>query len=287
MTDWRQIPPPRREIFNLDDIVNQTNHFLNVAVRTGLISFALQVYQIPGEDTSRYHFYFHLNESIQFRDTSGDVASIHGLAMWMECQEPLKGELTVRFVIKHRPFFRALASFEFPIKNAWRPYDANVILLDIINVLRGTAMEVPDHDRVNLTQFRFWPMGTVNRGYRDALTQWMVRLNNNEYVGWWCFEQSVKDTVIEASSDDELLSSHMFGSIIGSEYTTENHYDNDFFLVVNMKRKPIRRGVWMHMSYERILRHHGTALPYEGPLAWAEIENETNTETTGHVATTA
>jgi hypothetical protein len=169
ITDWRRISPPRREIFNLRDIIDQTNHFLNVAVRTGLISFALQVYRIPGDNACRFHFYVHLNESIQFRDTNGDVASIRGLAMWMECQDHLTGELTVRFVIKHRPFFRTLASFEFPIKHAWRPYDGNIILLDIINVLRGTAVGIPEHDRANLTHFRFWPMVSLTRGHRDAL----------------------------------------------------------------------------------------------------------------------
>lgn len=79
------------------------------------------------------------------------------------------GELTVRFVIEDRKFFQALASFEFPLKDAGRPYNMNLKLLDIINILRGTARELPDNDRVNLTLFRFWPIGQATRGYRDAL----------------------------------------------------------------------------------------------------------------------
>ncbi|RGP70057.1 hypothetical protein FSPOR_4349 [Fusarium sporotrichioides] len=267
--DWRLIPPSKREIFNLKDITDETNHFLTIAMRTGLTAFALEVYQVPGEETCRFHFYFHLNESIQLRDVNGELASIRGLAMWMECQEPRVGELTVRFVIETRPFYGALASFQFPLKNAWRSHDINTTLLTIVNVLQG----IP-----------FWPMGDVTRGYRDVLSQWMVRLSNNGFVGWCAYEQTTEDvTFLEDYDrfDENDLASQSFANLIKFEYTNNRQYDEDAFLIVNMKVKKIRRGVWVSRDFERVFYHNGDKLPYEGPLAWMGYESDSDDSSDG------
>ncbi|GKU03690.1 hypothetical protein FLAG1_05770 [Fusarium langsethiae] len=282
--DWRLIPPSKREIFNLKDITDETNHFLSIAMRTGLSAFALEVYQVPGEETCRFHFYFHLNESIQFRDVNGEIASILGLAMWMECQEPRVGELTVRFVIESRPFYEALASFQFPLKNAWRSHDINTTLLTIVNVIQGIPQELCEDDRFDLTKFRFWPMGDVTRGYRDVLSQWMVRLSNNGFVGWCAYEHTTEEvTFLEDYDrfDENDLASQSFASLIKFEYTTNRQYDEDDFLIVNMKVKKIRRGVWVSRDFERVFYHNGDKLPYEGPLAWMGYESDSDDSSDG------
>ncbi|WZH47788.1 hypothetical protein QYS62_008947 [Fusarium acuminatum] len=267
MNDWRQIPPPQREIFNLDDIRDQTNHFLNVVARTGLISFSLQVYQLPGQSICRYHLYFDLNESLQFRDSQGDVASIHALAMWMEpLDDGLMAELSIRMVIKHRPFMHPLASFEFPLKNAGRPYCQNLNLIDIINTLQGSAAELPDTERANLLRFKFWITQDGLRGYRDVLTQWMIRLNNTEIVGWFCFNQSIEDAWYEDPED--VLKDITFGSIIAAALTSDQTKDLEDMITVQIARIPIRRGLWLDRNFIRTTFQHGERLPYEGPYEW-------------------
>jgi hypothetical protein len=90
--------------------------------------------------------------------------------MWMEpLDDGLMAELSIRMVIKHRPFMHPLASFEFPLKNAGRPYCQNLNLIDIINILQGSAAELPDTERVNLLRFKFWITQDGLRGYRDVL----------------------------------------------------------------------------------------------------------------------
>jgi hypothetical protein len=90
--------------------------------------------------------------------------------MWMEpLDDRLTAELNIRMVIKHRPFMHPLASFEFPPKNAGRPYCQNLNLIDIINILQGSAAELPDTERVNLLRFKFWITQDGLRGYRDVL----------------------------------------------------------------------------------------------------------------------
>lgn len=106
-------------------------------------------------------------------------------------------------------------------------------------------------------------------------TQWMIRLNNIEYVGWWSFDESAEDTIVEDQNEnDPFIDTYSFGHIIGQEYKTESHYDSMKPWVVIAVPKSVRRGVWVHRDFERVLRHQGVALPYEGPLAWAELEED-------------
>ncbi|KAM0232022.1 hypothetical protein ACHAPO_008056 [Fusarium lateritium] len=289
VTDWRQIPPPRREIFSVDDIVGRTNHFLNVNVCSGLDDFALQVYQVPGETSCRWHFYFELATTFKFRDTRGEEVNIVGLAMWMDREGWRDGDLTVRFVIQERPFYRPLATFVFPLQDPWRS-DIKVTMLTLVNVLRGTTIS-PGEDRSNLTKFKFWPLEFIpleepeTRGSRDVLTQWMVRWNRKGYVGWECTEGLFEDkTALRAGRlHHGALDSDTFGNIIRIQFTTENDIERDEVLTITMRSKRIRAGHWM-TGFERTLLHNGEILPYEmfsvenAPDITAETENETEAQ---------
>ncbi|KAM0353033.1 hypothetical protein ACHAPU_001919 [Fusarium lateritium] len=268
MNNWHRIPPPQREIFNLDDVRNQTNHFLNVVARTGLVSFSLQVYQVPGETNCRYHFYCDLNESVQFRDAHCEIASIHAVALWMEPKDDgLTGELNVRMVIKHRPFMYPLASFEFPLKNAGGPCHQNLSLINVINILQGSAVNLPETERTNLLRFKFWTSQGNLRGYRDVLTQWMIRLNNTETVGWFCFDQSVGDA--DYVDLEEVMEDIAFGSLIAGVFTSDLTPDLERMIKVQVKYNPVRRGLWLDRRVDRTTSQHGERLPYEGPLDWS------------------
>ncbi|KAJ4267202.1 hypothetical protein NW762_003303 [Fusarium torreyae] len=267
INDWRQIPPPARELFNLDDIVNQTNGFLNIAVRSGLVSFSLHVYQPPGERTCRWHFYVHLNESLQFCDTNGEYASIRGLAFWMKpVENGLAGELAIRFVVGHRPFMHPIANFEFPLKNANRPYDQNLTFIDLINVLQGSAQGLPYAEKGNLLRFQFWAGQEGWNGHRDALTQWMVRLNKTQIVGWRYFDKTTEDAYFEG--DLEALEEPSFDRVIGVTFTTDGVEDKAGFINVVITPKRIRRGVFLSGRVLRVTSQNGATLPYEGPAAW-------------------
>jgi hypothetical protein len=111
----------------------------------------------------------------------------------------------------------------------------------------------------------------------------MVRLNNNEIVGWWCFEQSVEDIILEDHTNEAVSTSNMFRSIIGKDFSTEDHDDDEAFLIVHMKRRSIRRGVWVVTDWERVLRHHGVDLPYEGPYAWIVGESDSERESESEI----
>ncbi|CEI63168.1 hypothetical protein FVEN_g292 [Fusarium venenatum] len=291
VTNWRQIPPSRREIFSIEDIVGRTNHFLNVNVCSGLAAFALQVYQVPGETSCRWHFYFELAQSFKFRDIQGKEVNIIGLAMWMEREGWRDGDLTVRFMIKERPFYRPLATFVFPLHDPWCPDDVKVTMLTLVNVLRGTTLG-PGEDRSNLTRFKFWHLEFVPsedpeiRGPRDALTQWMICWNKKGYVGWDCCEGIFEDdTVLE---DDGLRSgaidSDAFGNIIGIQFTTEDDIEQERALTVSMRSKRICAGYWI-TGFERVLFHNNEILPYKmpsvenAPDSTAETETGTEAET--------
>ncbi|KAF9769048.1 hypothetical protein IL306_013604 [Fusarium sp. DS 682] len=259
--DWTLIPAPVRDTFTLTDIRNQTDLFLNVVVRTGLVSFALNVYQEEDEPGSRYHFFFELNESILFCNRDNRRYSIYGVAMWMEPGPDGKGELTVRFAIRQDVFMHALASWEFPLKNANKDERENVILIDLINILQGSAKGLPMEERTNLLRFN---------------TQWMVRLHNTEMVGWYSFNQAVEDAYFE--DDDDCIGSHEFSNLIGVELTSDGIPDSLNMITVEVKSQPVRRGLWLDNKVNRVTMHHDARLPYEGPPDWPKAMNDEKIE---------
>ncbi|KAK6712947.1 hypothetical protein SNK05_007396 [Fusarium graminearum] len=147
---WKLIPASRREIFDLEDIDKRP-----------IVSSMLLCVPVSTRSPS--------STSIQFRDVEGNVASIVGLAMWMESYGPRWGTLIVRFVIRDCPFpGPLLANFQFPLRDAQTSRCTN--LLDVINPLRGVpGEELDDESRFDLTQFRFCPFSDDIRGYRDVL----------------------------------------------------------------------------------------------------------------------
>ncbi|CZS82803.1 unnamed protein product [Fusarium graminearum] len=267
---WKLIPTSRREIFDLEDIDKKANRILNVAMRSSLNSFSLQVCPVRGDEVCHYHFYFELGKRIQFRDVEGNVTSIVGLAMWMESYGPHWGTLIVRFVIRDRPFpGPLLANFQFPLRDAQTSRCTN--LLDVINLLRGVpGEELDDESRFDLTQFRFCPFSDDIRGYRDALTQWMIRLCNNDFVGWWSHRQSIVNTIYVLNLDDyegdEYSDEHGnngFGRSIGLNYYHNAELTTEGRLIVHMTPRLIRCGVWIDPEFHRAERFGEVDLPHE------------------------
>ncbi|KAM0306797.1 hypothetical protein ACHAPM_001370 [Fusarium culmorum] len=241
---WKRTPASRREIFDLEDIDKKSSHILNAAVRSGVTSFSLQVYPVRGDQTCRYHFYLELDTRIWFRDVEGNIARIRGLAMWMECYRHGWGELTIGFT------------------------SGCITLLHLINLLRGVPREeLDDESRFDLTKFRFCPLSQELRDYRDALTQWMVRLCNSEFVGWWSHHQSVVNTVYVDDyegveySDEDL--NNAFGRIIGLNYYHNAEFTAERRLIVHMRTRLIRRGVWLDLEFYRAEYFGEIDLPYE------------------------
>ncbi|KAF5025569.1 hypothetical protein F66182_2377 [Fusarium sp. NRRL 66182] len=264
MKDWRLIPPPKREIFKLGDVRDQTDSFLNVVVRTGLVSFSLQFYQVENQPGCRVHFYMALNEHLQFRDVDDGMASIKGIAMWMSpTGDRLAGEFVIRLLIDSRPFMNPLASFEFSLKNSTKSYEMNLNAIDLINALQGTAQCLPYAEKSNLLRFNFWARRDGYAGYRDALTQWMVRLNNVGIVGWNYIKQGVEDAKFD--SEDAALDEPTFDRIIGTSLTSDERLDMDGFFAIHVAKKPIRRGHWISSGVIRATSQNGARLPYEGP----------------------
>ncbi|EKJ71530.1 hypothetical protein FPSE_08271 [Fusarium pseudograminearum CS3096] len=264
---WKRIPASRREIFDLEDIDRKSSHILNAAVRSGVTSFSLQVCPVRGDQTCRYHFYLELDTSIPFRDVEGNMASIRGLVMWMECYGHGWGELTFGFVIRDRPFpGPLLADFKFPLMGTQT--SGCITLLHLIDLLRGVPREeLRDEDCFDLTKFRFCPISQDLRGYRDALTQWMVRLCNNGFVGWWSYHQSVVNTVyVDDYEGDEYPDEHAnnaFGRIIGLNYHHNAEFTAERRLIVHMTTRLIRRGVWLDREFHRAEHFGEIDLPYE------------------------
>ncbi|KAF4339491.1 hypothetical protein FBEOM_6612 [Fusarium beomiforme] len=258
-SNWTVTPAPVRDQFTLADIRDQTDLFLNVVCRTGLVSISLQVYQEEDEKGCRYHFLFELNESIIFCNRDGRRYSIYGVVMWMEPGPYGKGELTVRFAIRQEAFMQPLASFEFPLKNSDKDEKENVILVDLINILQGSAAWLPKEERTNLLR-----------------TQWMIRLHNTEMVGWVCTAQAVEDAYFEG--DDDVIHVPEFHHIIGAELTSDGFPDSLDMILVKVKRHPVRRGLWLDNKVNRVTMHHDARLPYEGPPDWYTALNEENIE---------
>ncbi|PTD06479.1 hypothetical protein FCULG_00007065 [Fusarium culmorum] len=148
------------------------------------------------------------------------------------------------------------------------PTSGCITLLHLINLLRGVPREeLDDESRFDLTKFRFCPLSQELRDYRDALTQWMVRLCNSEFVGWWSHHQSVVNTVYVDDyegveySDEDL--NNAFGRIIGLNYYHNAEFTAERRLIVHMRTRLIRRGVWLDLEFYRAEYFGEIDLPYE------------------------
>ncbi|KAJ4124311.1 hypothetical protein NW768_009670 [Fusarium equiseti] len=253
--DWRQPPVEKQEIFTFKDIVEcQPQHVLYHVIRIGLISFSLQAFQEDPNGQTFYHFYFELNEDFKFKDEENQVVTICALAMWMECNEHNAEELNVHFVVKERPFFSPLVSFDFHLKGTDQSREKNLNLLHIIGALQGKTEELadllPDERPSNLLRFQFSPLTQVNneiRGYRDALLQWFIRLH-----------KTVDDVVLNVQDNENTptLEAQMFSNLIGHKYTTDGSSYDDFLLVTRDE-------------FNRVDHYMAVDMPYE--LSWAKI----------------
>ena len=174
---WPQALDEDRDVFNFHDILEcQRHQVLYHVIRIGLSSFSLQAFQEDSTGETFYHFYFELDEEFMFIDEFKETVTVCGLALWMECDEDDGGELNVHFVIKERPFYSPLVSFEFPLQDANMGRENDLNLLHIIGALQGNSKELkdllPNEHHSNLLRFRFSPLTRVDdepRGYRDAL----------------------------------------------------------------------------------------------------------------------
>ncbi|KAF5672829.1 hypothetical protein FCIRC_8263 [Fusarium circinatum] len=239
--DWEKVPPPARDTFTLSDILGQTDPHLAVVSRTGLISMSLQYYQPPGETECLQHFFFELNENVLFADEDGNRCAIHGFAMWMAPTADGKAELTVRFCIKSEPFMDPLLIFEFELKNSKKDPKENLILIDFINETDGKLY-----------------------GYRDALLQWMIRLNSAEFLSWFCITMDFEEA--NFAGDGEYMGELKFDNVIYKKFKSDpNELGGNMKRIIDVENKPIKRGVWLDESFTRPLEYRLAKLPYEGP----------------------
>jgi hypothetical protein len=107
-------------------------------------------------------------------------------------------------------------------------------------------------------------------------TQWMIRLNNTEIVGWFCFDQSIQDAWYEDPED--VLEDITFGSIIAAALTSDQIQDQEDMITVRIARKPIRRGLWLDRNFIRTTFQHSERLPYEGPYEWPLMDLQRSNE---------
>ncbi|KAI1052757.1 hypothetical protein LB507_009914 [Fusarium sp. FIESC RH6] len=264
--DWHQTPLERREVFNFHDILDcEPYHVLHLALRIRLTSFSLQGFQEDQTGQTFYHFYFGLSEEFTFVDEFNKAVTVRGLALWMECKEGDNGgELNVHFVVKERPFYTPLVSFDFPLMGADMGHQNSLNLLHIIGAIQAKSEEfddlLPDEYPSNLLRFRFSSLARVNdepRGYRDALLQWFIRLNKVGYVGWSAVGQTVEDVVLNMQDSEETSTTQamMFSNIIGHKFTTDGSLHDGFRVTRD--------------EYQRVYHYEGVDMPYE--LLWANI----------------
>ncbi|KAH7173361.1 uncharacterized protein B0J16DRAFT_389244 [Fusarium flagelliforme] len=246
--DLHQAPIEEREVFNFNDILEcQPHHVLYHALRIGLISFSLQAFQEKSNGQTFYHFYFELNEDFTLVDKFSKTVTVCGLALWMECKEDNGGNLNVHFVIRERPFYSPLVSFEFTLKGAGTGRENNLNLLHIIGALQGKSEELtdllPDERLSNLLSL-----------------QWFIRLHKVGYVGWSTLRQTVEDVVLNFQDKEETptMQAEMFSNIIGHRFTADGSLDDGF------------------QVYQRVYHHMAVGMPYE--LLWASIWGQGHSE---------
>ncbi|KAF5555381.1 hypothetical protein FMEXI_1552 [Fusarium mexicanum] len=207
---------------------------------------SLQYYQPPGETECLQHFFFELNENVLFADEDGNRCAIHGFAMWMAPTADGKAELTVRFCIKSEPFMDPLLIFEFELKHSKKDPKENLILIDFINETGGKLY-----------------------GYRDALLQWMIRLNSAEFLSWFCITMDFEEA--NFAGDGEYMGELKFDTVIYKKFKSDpNELGDNMKRIIDVENKPIKRGVWLDESFTRPLEYRLAKLPYEGPPAFRD-----------------
>ncbi|KAF5531308.1 hypothetical protein FNAPI_13298 [Fusarium napiforme] len=244
--NWEKVPPPARDTFTLSDILGQTDPHLAVVSRTGLVGMSLQYYQLPGETECRQHFFFELNENVLFADEDGKRCAIHGFAMWMAPTAEGKAELTVRLCIKSEPFMDPLLIFDFYVENSKENPKDQFILIDFINETGGKLY-----------------------GHRDALLQWMIRLNTAKFLSWSCHGMDFEDS--NFAGDGEYMGDLKFDIIIHNKFKSDpNELGDNMKRIIDVTKTPIKRGVWLDENFTRPLEYRLAKLPYEGPPPWRD-----------------
>ncbi|KAM5350333.1 hypothetical protein ACJ41O_006838 [Fusarium nematophilum] len=261
MNDWTTIPPPRRESFTIDDIRHCTDPHLAVVMRTGITALFLEFHQLPGEHRSRAHFFFRLNEAVYFRDHDGHRGNIKGCAIWMgPSGYGLHGVVKLRFLIGKRPFVAPLASFRFPLHHAELDYTEHDTMIDVVNLLQGSAAGLPELHRSDLTRFRF-AMGREGwEGSRDVLIQWMIRLSLMGIVDWKYTDQMIEDA--EYIGIDATNDGNTFDQIIGQSLSSDEFLDEEGYFTVEIVPRRVRRGEFLSSRVMRVTSHKGAFLPY-------------------------
>ncbi|EEU42694.1 uncharacterized protein NECHADRAFT_84187 [Fusarium vanettenii 77-13-4] len=249
----------KAETFSMEQIRRARNPIMNIAVRGTINRFSLEFFLLPGERRSRSHVLVELDEKIRFRDSEGNVADIKGLAMWMKnVGDEFDGELHVRYVVEGRHFVEPLARFQFPLVNATKPVSEHVTTIDVINVLQGLIGELPAIHRKTLTQFTFRLHKGRLLGCRDAVTQWMIRLNLAGMVGWHYTHQEVENVEYIGR---QAVSGRGFDTMIDQNFASDMVRDEWGYLSVIVKISPVCRAIWQPNTY-RVIKHAGKDLPY-------------------------
>ncbi|KAF4982359.1 hypothetical protein FZEAL_2011 [Fusarium zealandicum] len=263
MSNWEDIPPPPEDTFTIEDIRRGNKPHVNVVVRTGLIGFFLEYYQVEGEGRSHQHFFVRLNEAVRFKDHDGEMAAIKGCAIWMEpsAVPGAEAELKMRFVIGTRAFFVPLASFRFPMNNATLEYPHHDTIIDLINILQGSDSSLPWSHRTNLLRFRFCDGPEGPEGARDVLTQWMIRLNMMSVVDWQYSDQVILEANFIGARD--AVDEATFDSVIGTELAGDGYEDPDGSFMVDVTLSQVRRGNFSSPRVRRVTSHQGMILPYQ------------------------
>ncbi|WXC47651.1 hypothetical protein QX201_007364 [Fusarium graminearum] len=89
----------------------------------------------------------------------------------------------------------------------------------------------------------------------------MIRLCNNDFVGWWSHRQSIVNTIYVLNLDDyegdEYSDEHGnngFGRSIGLNYYHNAELTTEGRLIVHMTPRLIRCGVWIDPEFHRAER---------------------------------
>lgn len=98
----------------------------------------------------------------------------------------------------------------------------------------------------------------------------MIRLCNNDFVGWWSHRQSIVNTIYVLNLDDyegdEYSDEHGnngFRRSIGLNYYHNAELTTEGRLIVHMTPRLIRCGVWIDPEFHRAERFGEVDLPHE------------------------
>ncbi|KAH6996000.1 hypothetical protein BKA56DRAFT_725929 [Ilyonectria sp. MPI-CAGE-AT-0026] len=159
----------------------------------------------------------------------------------------------------------ARVAFQFDFTEAYKGPNS-LRVGDLYNILRGSYHSLPMGHHTNLTRFELVKHGLQNhlwneRGRRDLVTQWMVRLHQCGFIGW--------ETIGQGISNVKFVSFHIvrtnnFDDIIGHIYTDSGVPPNTVADTRKCKvtARPIVRGRFLEDSVLRIEHFDNVILPY-------------------------